>query len=244
MNRIQSVDVIRLLGMIAVIAIHTTPFKLNIQNDEGIYKYLFILINQVSRFAVPFFFVISGYFWGTKVRNTNQLIEHTFVMAKRVGIVFFSWSFIYFYTVFSLFYNEGLLNLLNTIYIKNTHFDALEVFSSLLLQGTKSHLWFLSALLVALGICTVFIRLKLLKSLVVLSILLYIIGVLSKAYADTPVGIKIEFNTLYGPFFGTIFFTSGYIISGLVITKKWLIYGVFKWCYFTLYRNLSPMAEL
>jgi len=83
MNRISSVDTIRLLAIISVIAIHTRPFSYNEDSGE-LYYYLDIFINQMARFAVPFFFVISGYFWGVKIRNGADIISTTKNMINRI----------------------------------------------------------------------------------------------------------------------------------------------------------------
>jgi len=72
LDRIKSVDVIRLLAITAVIVIHTSTFK-NIPGD--LYENLFIILNQLSRFAVPFFFVIAGYFWGKKIRSGDSVTQ-------------------------------------------------------------------------------------------------------------------------------------------------------------------------
>ncbi|WP_081367541.1 acyltransferase family protein [Alteromonas mediterranea] len=46
----------RVIAILAVIIIHTKPFFLAGNSNIGIF------LHQVYRFAVPFFFVISGYF--------------------------------------------------------------------------------------------------------------------------------------------------------------------------------------
>jgi surface polysaccharide O-acyltransferase-like enzyme len=56
--------------------------------------------------------------------------------------------------------------------------------------------------------------------------LLYLFGVLAKSYADTPIGIPIEFDTRNGPFFSTLLFVTGYLISGREVREKWLFYGI------------------
>jgi len=62
--------------------------------------------------------------------------------------------------------------------------------------------------------------------LIILSIMLYVIGLLAKAYADTPLGIHVEFNTRNGPFFGLIFFVSGYMLSRRQPKETWFARGL------------------
>ncbi len=72
MERIESVDVFRLIAIVAVIAIHTSPFHVDVDGENEAYMYADMIINQLSRFAVPFFYVTSGYFWGLKVRKSSD----------------------------------------------------------------------------------------------------------------------------------------------------------------------------
>lgn len=57
MSRIESVDIFRLIAIVAVITIHTSPFRADVIIESEAYKYLDVIFNQLSRFAVPFFFV-------------------------------------------------------------------------------------------------------------------------------------------------------------------------------------------
>lgn len=223
MTRISSVDTIRLLAIISVISIHTTPFSYNEYGGE-IYYYLDIFINQMARFAVPFFFAISGYFWGIKIRNGADISSITKNMINRIGVLFFAWSLIYLipFNIFNSF-NHGALGPFRVAY-----WQFLTLFSNptnTLFQGTKVHLWFLISLIFSVWICAFFIKRKLFKLLTLISIVLYVSGVLFKSYAGSPVGMEIDFNTRNGPFFGLILFYLGYFFSGCTPTTKWFYYG-------------------
>lgn len=224
MNRIESVDIFRLIAVIAVIAIHTTPFRGDVFSSNETYKYIDVTINQLARFAVPFFFVISGYFWGVKIRNGADTYPTSLRMAKRISIIFLAWSAIYLLPInLGTIYEHGFLGPIKAIYWNLT--PVIEQPMLLLLQGTKGHLWFLVGLLFSLFITAFFVRTNKIKSLVLLSVALYIFGVLANAYADTPIGLTIGFNTRLGPFFGTLLFVTGYIISGVKIKPSWFLYG-------------------
>jgi len=217
--RIQSVDSIRLLAIISVIALHTTPFASNSYH-------VYIIIIQFARFAVPFFFVVSGYFWGLKIRGQPTPLIVTKNMAFRIGLIFLAWSFIYLlpFNNISAFFEYGMLGPLKMAYWKLT--NLLQEPSNLLFQGTSVHLWFLMGLLYALFISFIFIQRKAEKELLVFASILYIIGVLLKSYADTPLGFHVEFNTRNGPFFSTLLFSSGYFLSQRMPNEKWFIYGI------------------
>ncbi len=179
----------------------------------------------MARFAVPFFFVISGYFWGIKVRNGEHPVYSALKTSKRIFIVFLSWCVIYLlpYNI-AEFYNYGLLGPAKYSYwnvLKQTQYPL-----TIFMEGTKPHLWFLISLIISLYLSALFIHKKLIKSLIFLSILIYTVGVLAKAYSLTPIGITIHFNTRNGPFFGLLPFVVGYVMSGFTTSKKWFIYGL------------------
>jgi surface polysaccharide O-acyltransferase-like enzyme len=51
-NRIESVDVMRAIAIMAVILLHTVPFG---SSDSKIGKMANVIICQLAKFAVPFF---------------------------------------------------------------------------------------------------------------------------------------------------------------------------------------------
>ncbi|MEK7748383.1 MAG: acyltransferase [Nitrospirota bacterium] len=230
MNRIESVDVFRLLAVIAVITLHSAPLSADLARDDEIYKYLDVVMNQIARFAVPFFFVISGYFWGLKVRRTDNPIPLTNIMAKRIGIIFISWCFIYLLPLnLSSIFEYGILGPVKVVYWNILNLAKQP--TTLLMQGTRDHLWFLVGLLFSLYISVFFVHKRFVKTLFVFSIFLYTFGLLAKAYSSTPVGIDVDFNTRNGPFFGLLLFVSGFMISRFDPSVKWLSYGLLISCF-------------
>jgi len=224
MTRIGSVDVFRIIAILSVIVIHTAPFKSEVFNGSSGDDFLYYLFNQLARFAVPFFFIISGYFWGVKIRSGSPVVNLSVNMSKRIFIILSAWCLIYLLPLnLGAFYEFGLLGPMkdtywNIIYLMNNPLD-------LLFQGTSVHLWYLISTLNAIFIACILIYFNQIKLLVFLSILLYIFGVVANAYVGTPLGIKFEFDTRNGPFFSTLFFVLGYLISGKIVSRSWLIKG-------------------
>ncbi len=222
MGRIESVDVAKLIAVTAVIAIHTKPFYGSSSVDG---KYLSILLDQLARFAVPFFFIISGFFWGAKVNKSGAVISTSIAMAKRIFYLFIFWCIVY-----ALPYNLNVITKYGFLgAVKDAYGNVIALTNhpvALLMQGTKDHLWFLIALLFSLGISAFFVEKKRYKILFAISIALYVIGLACKAYADTPWGIHVDFNTRNGPFFGTLFFVSGYALSSLKPHPGWFAKGI------------------
>jgi surface polysaccharide O-acyltransferase-like enzyme len=224
LGRIESVDVFRLFAIIAVIAIHTRPFHGQPTPNPTFWN-LEVLVNQLARFAVPFFFVISGYFWGRKIRNGNSISSTSLPMAKRLLVIFVAWSALY-----CLPYNISSMAKYGPFGpIKLVYWNLCILFKHplrLVMAGTKDHLWFLMGLVCAIGIASIFVKKKWNISLILLSIALYLLGVLAKAYSNTPLGITTDFNTRYGPFFSTVLFVSGYYLSGFSPNPSWFFKGV------------------
>ena len=226
MNRIQSVDAIRVLAIVSVIVIHTAPFQTQPLLGEG-ELYAAIIINQVARFAVPFFFILSGYFWALKFSNDSMVIQPTLKVIKRIALIFIAWSLIY-----SLPLNLaetfsvpplGPITVMYEVLITAFKDSPLD----LILEGTKVHLWYLMSLLLSLAISAVFLRFQLRLPLLVLAVILFAIGLAGKAYRDTPLGFIVAFNFRDGPFFSLIFFVTGYFLQRRGPSDKWLVPGIF-----------------
>ena len=66
-ERIQSVDVFRVLAIAAVIALHTAPHTG--PDAVGLRVDVRTVFDQLERFAVPLFFMLSGYFWAGRCRE-------------------------------------------------------------------------------------------------------------------------------------------------------------------------------
>ncbi|WP_137289610.1 acyltransferase [Natronorubrum halophilum] len=73
-KRIYSIDAVRIIAMVFIITIHTDLFQ-----GVGTYGNVFnFLIDSTARFAVPFFFMTSGYFFAVKIARrdpTDYFVE-------------------------------------------------------------------------------------------------------------------------------------------------------------------------
>lgn len=119
-KRINSIDILRMIAAFAVVIIHT----------PGINPY----VNAVSRFAVPIFFMISGYFYCVSKEKKKLRIKKIFILMITVNILFFLFRF--------------LLNGIDFQYFIETFtLKRIMVFILLNESPVELHLWFLSALL-------------------------------------------------------------------------------------------------
>ncbi len=204
--RNQGIDTFRVLAILAVLAIHTEPFQ-EPQFQGTAWAFLGELIPLLCRFAVPFFFVASGYFVGLKLLKSPPDPRAPLRQAWKCLTLFLVWSAIY------------ILLLPLLVGIKNRSLGAMEhslgaVLRPLaaqpwkaLLEGGTEMLWFLMALAIAQFL--VFLLAGRMRALMGLAILLFLICLLGGSYANLPVGFRLPFMTRDGPFAATLFVALG-----------------------------------
>ena len=229
-----SADLVKAIAIISVISGHAVMmddaalFCAFPKWNDGIWQILVFLFSQAIRFAVPCFFVLSGYLWGQKARKGVNLAPSSPVVAKRVKRIFFvfvAWSVIYIFP-FDLVPEmivSGPVGLLKAGYWRLLDHVANPL--RLIMEGTTVHLWYLIGLLWALGITSLFASRNLVGGLIAFAVALYVIGVFGKAYANTSLGFHSDFDTRNGPFFSTIFFVSGYVMSKMRPNSGWASKG-------------------
>jgi surface polysaccharide O-acyltransferase-like enzyme len=222
-SRIKSVDVFRVLAILAVVVIHSAPFSE--ERTVGTDFNLATILNQLCRFAVPFFFVMSGYFWSAKIASCSDALAPTLKMARRILVIFLFWSVVYLgLDGLGLAVSHGLIAFAKGIVWHIATLARTPVTS--VFQGSKSHLWFLPALLTSVLITAVFVARKWIRPLIFLAIVLYAIGLAGHAYIDSPAGFRTEFNFRNGPFFGLIFFVTGHLLYKAQPKPSWLWQGL------------------
>jgi surface polysaccharide O-acyltransferase-like enzyme len=223
MARSQSVDIFRVLGILAVIGLHVSQ-----QTDPaGLGRRLDIatLFDQLERFAVPMFFTLSGYFWASKCETASDCWPRALALARRVLLLFACWCLVY-----------ALASIADAAVRHGSLVRAIDIVAArhsgpltLLLQGTKVHLWFLPALASAALISGACLAGRRSSSfgwglLAVLATLLFLAGLAGKAYAPA-LGLAPRFNFRNGPFFSLALFAAGAALSRLRPVPAWLARG-------------------
>jgi surface polysaccharide O-acyltransferase-like enzyme len=222
MTRIQSVDSFRVFAIIAVIGLHTATYSGSATVDRSLD--VATVLNNLDRFAVPLFFVLSGYFWANRCRTGPDYLERSFSASKRTLLIFIAWSCLYLVApVGDAFQMYGVTGPAKEFYWK---LSAPAGFLNALLEGPKVHLWFLPALALITLISGSLLRWNLRWILTSVAVILYLIGLAGGAYASTAVGFHSNFTFRNGPFFGLIFFVSGYWLQGIDRTRAWLPIGI------------------
>lgn len=124
----QAIDVLRLISILAVVLIHTTTKTLDASGLNVVGMSWSLFLNQISRFAVPLFFMISGFVLQLNYPNHTSYLIYLKKRFSKILVPYIFWSLIYILLV----YRQP---------IKNIFYD--------LLSGEASYqLYFIPALLI------------------------------------------------------------------------------------------------
>ncbi|KZE66123.1 hypothetical protein AWM68_07035 [Fictibacillus phosphorivorans] len=194
MERIYSIDFIKFFAIFAVVLIHVFPLN-------GFTGYF--IIDNAARFAVPFFFSASGYFFAQKMKSEEAPFHYFKSYVIKLIKLYFVW--LLFYTCYDV-----LLVLLNGVAVKEKLIKYFEHFTLLNLfyygKGTSGYqLWFLTALIWSTIILFLFLRFKQMKLLFWFSLGLNLLGLLGQAYT---MFIKFPINSTRDAMFFGLFYTT------------------------------------
>ncbi len=96
----RGIDVLRIISILAVLLIHTTTRHLEITHFDVIHYSFTLLLNQISRFAVPLFFLVSGFVLELNYSEIN-FFKYLRKRVSRIFIPYLFWSFIYYYFIYT-----------------------------------------------------------------------------------------------------------------------------------------------
>ncbi|WP_159650990.1 acyltransferase [Vibrio atypicus] len=203
-KKISSIELGRVVAILAIVAMHCQMF-LSYWQYEGTpwFGYVF---NQTTRFAVPLFFLISGYLIQPKliVDPISTLKQYLSPLIR----IFVVWSIICLLMPFNLqtVIEQGYLT------ERQGYWDFLaQTPLNTILEGGLVHLWFIPALMSAAIIAAILAKLNKLSLFVPIGFILYGYGVLAGSY-EVLTGIGSPFFTRNGPFFSTLLFAIGFAI--------------------------------
>ena len=203
-RRDEGIDLFRVFAAIMVVAIHTFPF-------QSITPFLDEMITlTVFRVAVPFFFMITGYFLlgrlSLNFSYNNKLRVKKYL--SKIGII---------YLLSILLYVP--LSLLNgTLSLKMNLLSFLKV---LIFDGTFYHLWYFPASIIGTILVTVLLRIMGFRRTFLVSIFLYLVGL----GGDSWYGLVSQISLL-NKLYVFIFSWTDYTRSGLFFTPLFLCLGI------------------
>lgn len=144
-NRNNNLDLLRNICCIFVVIIHVSAIWLNyIENKLLDNNFIFCLINTMSKFSVPVFFMISGYLNISNEKNVNYKY---FLKKTKIKIIVPCILFSIFYSLIKIF--ESYINKNNILLVLKD-----------IMKGNLGALWFLYALIPIYLItpCLVYLR--------------------------------------------------------------------------------------
>lgn len=216
-----AIDIAKFVSALLVICIHTGPL-VDINMDAN-----FVLVQVLSRVAVPFFFITSGFFFFQKIdlhREWNdyeniQVLKHYLGRLFKIYII---WTILYLpFTYWIMRSGDGVTFAAILRYVRDFFF-----------MGSFYHLWFLPALMFAVFAVYYLVTMLNVKKTIWITLLLYLIGMMGNVYPQLLEGIPVvDFiwkyyvdifsTTRNGLFFGMIFIALGaYFSKHMLYVKK------------------------
>ncbi|MFM2587736.1 acyltransferase [Vibrio sp. TBV020] len=203
-KKIQSIELGRVIAILAIAAMHCQMFLTYWQVDgTPWFGYIF---NQITRFAVPLFFLISGYLIQPKlITDPIGTLKRYVSPLLRVFIV---WSII----CLAMPFNLGKVAEVGYLAERQGYWGFLaQTPLNTLFEGGLVHLWFIPALISAAVITALLAKWNKLTLLVPLAFAMYIYGVLAGSYQGLT-EFWAPIFTRNGPFFSTLLFAIGFTI--------------------------------
>lgn len=203
-THIASLELGRVVAILAIIGLHCQMALSYALIDEV--PWVGYILNQAARFAVPLFFLISGYLIQPKITCSpwETLINYSKPLLK----VWLAWSIISLLMPFNL----GKVMEVGYLTEREGYWGFLmSTPLNSLFEGGLVHLWFIPALICAVAILAILIEMKLTKAILPLALVLYLYGILAGSYAPLT-ELEAPIFTRNGPFFSTLLVALGFMI--------------------------------
>ncbi|WMJ88116.1 serine racemase VanT catalytic subunit [Anaerocolumna sp. MB42-C2] len=221
----DGLDYFRMIAAFLIVAIHTSPLtSLNTTAD-------FVFTRIIARVAVPFFFMVTGFFILSGLLKESSYIrgEKDIINPDRSPLKKYLNKTTVLYGIAMLLYIP--VNLYNGYFKQNNMF--LRLVKDILFNGTMYHLWYLPA--VILGVILVYFLIKISKGtssmLLLISILLYLIGLLGDSYYGITSSIPVLKD-----FYDLLFQLFDYTRNGIFYAPIFLVMGACIAC------SLKPLS--
>ncbi|MFW7433595.1 membrane-bound serine racemase VanT [Vagococcus carniphilus] len=208
-DRYQGIDFFRIIAAAMVVGIHTFPFSsISPKLDE-------LITLTVFRVAVPFFFMTTGYFLMGKLSLQQSYLN-------RKGVQSFLIKILKLYVIAILLFLP-LSFYTGTI---STGTSLVKGGSAFFFEGTFYHLWYFPAVIIGVLLVTYLLRLMSFSGVMMISFLLYLIGLGGDSWYGWIKGIEFV-STFYSSLFKVfpltrngLFFTPLYLCLGIYLYRK------------------------
>lgn len=187
--RVKSWDAFKWLAAFLVVAIHTSPL-------ESIWPYGdFLLTRIIARLAVPFFFMLTGYFT-VQVKKTE----------KKLLLLYLGVTCLY-------------LPVQIYKYMGGETFTTGRILKDIFFDGTFYHLWYLPACMLGLALMTLFLKCGK-ENAMAISLLLYVIGLLGDSYFGL-----VRLSPVLSKVYDGMFTCFSYTRNGIFMAPLFLLLG-------------------
>ncbi len=96
----HSIDILRSLAILGVVLIHTTTTTIQASQNNLIDFSFSLFLNQTFRFAVPMFFIISGYLLELNYDFHKNIFTYLKKRIVKIIVPYIFWSFLYYSFIF------------------------------------------------------------------------------------------------------------------------------------------------
>lgn len=195
-------DYFRIIAAFLIVAIHTSPLSSMSETAD------FVLTRIIARVAVPFFFMVTGFFLFPQYIRTNTTdkdnIKKFFIKTcKLYGITILLYLPI---NIYAGYFNNSEL--------------FLKLLKDVVFNGTLYHLWYLPASIMGVGVVYILTQKLKNKSVLIIVSALYMIGLFGDSYYGMIRQLPV-FKAFY-----TVFFTLfDYTRNGLFYAPIFLFMG-------------------
>lgn len=206
--RLASIESTRVLAILAVMVIHISPFANPFDPTvwaDPVSVVIGGFLNQVTRFAVPFFFLCAGFFLQPRLQAGDAL-GVAWRYSRPLLLLWAGWSLIYILAPF----NPPMVFEVGYQAAMQPQWQML--LSDLLNQwwvGGMVHLWFLPALVLAVLIQALCYHLQRPHWALFAGGVLFLLALLGGSYAKPLLGEEWKLLTRNGPFFSLLFVALG-----------------------------------
>src|SRR5260221_9276172 len=115
----QAIDLLKIISILAVVFIHTTTRTIQVTNYDLVKISWSVFLNQILRFAVPMFFMISGFVLELNFRVNESYLGYIKRRLTRILIPYIFWSAIYYFFVF----NNNSTNFFHSLLLGNASYQ-------------------------------------------------------------------------------------------------------------------------
>jgi len=199
-------DYFRIVAAFLIVTIHTSPLSTYSESAD------FILTRIIARMAVPFFFMVSGFFlligYSLQSDKLKIFIKRTLLLYVFAIVIYIP------------------INIYNGYFTRNNLLP--NIIKDLVFDGTLYHLWYLPAAIFGAAIAWFLVKKLEVKWAFGITFLLYIIGLFGDSYFGVSEQIpfmkrlyeymfQLSDYTRNGVFFAPIFFVLGGVIANQTI---------------------------